>query len=123
MVRDFNVPVEIVEAPVVREPDGLAISSRNVHLSGAERRLALALYRVLCEAQRHIAAGVTDAAEVRRRAAARLPAADGLRLEYLELVNPEDMQPVERISAPVRVAGLWVGGTRLIDNLLCEPPG
>ncbi len=124
VVRDFNVPVDIVEVPIVREPDGLAISSRNVHLGREERRMAVSLYRVLCEVQRHIAAGRTDAAEVRRQAAARLPAAEGLRLEYLELVDPENMQPVERITGPVRVAGaLWVGATRLIDNLLCKPPG
>ncbi len=124
VVRDFNVPVDIVEVPIVREPDGLAISSRNVHLSRGERRVAVSLYRVLCEVQRHIAAGRTDAAEVRRQAAACLPADDGLRLEYLELVDPGNMQPVERITGPVRVAGaLWVGATRLIDNLLCKPPG
>ena len=124
VVRDFNVPVDIVEVPIVREPDGLAISSRNVHLGRGERRMAVSLYRVLCEAQRQIEAGLTDADAVRRQAAAHLPAAEGLRLEYLELVDPEDMQPVERITGPVRVAGaLWVGDTRLIDNLLCEPPG
>ncbi len=124
VVRDFNVPVEIVEVPIVREPDGLAISSRNVHLSRGERRMAVSLYRVLCEAQRQIEDGLTDAAEVRREATACLPSDTGLRLEYLELVDPEDMQPVERITGPVRVAGaLWVGATRLIDNLLCRPPG
>ena len=124
VVRDFNVPVDIVEVPIVREPDGLAISSRNVHLSRDERRVAVSLYRVLCAAQRHIAAGLTDTGDVRRLAAACLPAADGLRLEYLELVDPEDMQPVEAITGPVRIAGaLWVGATRLIDNVLCVPPG
>ena len=123
VVRDFNVPVDIVEVPIVREPDGLAVSSRNVHLSRDERGVAVSLYRALCEAQRGIAAGCTDAGEVRRRAAARVPADPGLRLEYLELVDPEDMQPVERIAGPVRVAGaLWVGATRLIDNMLCAPP-
>lgn len=124
VVRDFNVPVEIVEVPIVRESDGLAISSRNVHLSRDERRVAASLYRALCEAQRQIAAGVTDAAAVQAQAAACLPAAAELRLEYLEIVDPEDMQPVQAVSGPVRIAGaLWVGGTRLIDNLLCTPPG
>ena len=124
VVRDFNVPVAIVEAPIVREPDGLAVSSRNVHLSPEERRVAVSLYRILCEAQRLIAAGGTDPGAVREQAAARLPDAAGLRLEYLEIVDPEDMQPVERISGRVRAAGaLWVGRTRLIDNLLCAPPG
>ena len=124
VVRDFNVPVDIVQVPIVREPDGLAISSRNVHLSRDERRLAASLYRALCAAQREIAAGRTDAGAVRAAAAACLADAPGLRLEYLEVVDPEDMQPVQAIAGTVRIAGaLWVGGTRLIDNLLCAPPG
>ena len=123
VVRDFNVPVDIVQVPIVREPDGLAISSRNVHLSRDERRVAPSLYRVLCTAQREITAGRTDAGAVRAAAAACLPDAAGLRLEYLEIVDPEDMQPVQAITGPVRIAGaMWVGGTRLIDNLLCVPP-
>ena len=124
VVRDFNVPVDIVEVPIVREPDGLAISSRNVHLNRDERRMAPSLYRVLCAAQREITAGRSDAGAVRAAAAACLPDAAGLRLEYLEFVDPDDMQPVQAITGPVRIAGaLWVGGTRLIDNLLCVPPG
>ena len=124
VVRDFNVPVDIVEVPIVREPDGLAISSRNVHLSRDERRVAASLYHVLCAAQREIAAGRTDAGAVRAAAAACLPDAAGLRLEYLEFVDPDDMQPVQAITGRVRIAGaLWVGATRLIDNLLCVPPG
>ena len=124
VVRDFNVPVDIVEVPIVREPDGLAISSRNVHLNRDERRMAPSLYRVLCAAQREITVGRSDAGAVRAAAAACLPDAAGLRLEYLEFVDPDDMQPVQAITGPVRIAGaLWVGGTRLIDNLLCVPPG
>ena len=61
VVRDFNVPADIVEVPIVREPDGLAISSRNVHLGAAERRVAVSLYRALREAQRQVASGSTDA--------------------------------------------------------------
>ena len=123
VVRDFNVPVAIVQVPIVREPDGLAVSSRNVHLGRDERRVAVSLYRVLCAAQRQVAAGQTQAGAVRAAAAACLPDAAGLRLEYLEIVDPDDMQPVQAIAGPVRIAGaLWVGGTRLIDNLLCVPP-
>ena len=123
VVRDFNVPVAIVQVPIVREPDGLAVSSRNVHLGRDERRVAVSLYRVLCAAQRQVAAGQTQAGAVRAVAAACLPDAAGLRLEYLEIVDPDDMQPVQTIAGPVRIAGaLWVGGTRLIDNLLCVPP-
>jgi len=109
MVSDLNVPLRIVEVATVREHDGLALSSRNRLLSGEERRLAPALYQVLRQAQDRIAAGALD----ERR----------IRVEYLEIVDPESMQPLERIDAPVRVAAaIWLGVTRLIDNLLCTPP-
>ncbi|MBI4263216.1 MAG: pantoate--beta-alanine ligase [Acidobacteria bacterium] len=123
LVRDLNVPVRIEAVPTVREADGLALSSRNQRLNAEERELALVLYQSLCEARRQMASGVRDAANVTGAARARIPLDDRLRLEYLEVVDPEDMQPVERIDGPVLVAGaLWVGSTRLIDNLLCSPP-
>ena len=122
LVRDLNVPVDIVEVPVVREADGLAVSSRNAHLSPGERQVAAALYRALCCGQRQIAAGETAAAAIRERAAASVPDDARLRLDYLEVVDPEEMQPVRTIAGPVRIAGaLWVGATRLIDNVLCAP--
>ena len=123
LVADFNVPVAIVEVPTVREPDGLAMSSRNRLLSSSERQIATALYLALTEANRLIAAGGRDAEAIRSAAAATIPAVPSLRLEYLEVVDPDDMQPVTRVDGPVRVAGaLWVGTTRLIDNVLCNPP-
>ena len=123
LVRDFSVPVEIEGVPTVRETDGLALSSRNQQLDRADREVALALYEALCEARRLISTGVTDAKAVKQAAAGRVPSDDRLRLEYLEIVDPEDMQPVERIDGPALVAGaLWVRSTRLIDNLLCNPP-
>ena len=107
----------------VRDPDGLAVSSRNQRLDRGERELARALYRALSEARQQISRGANDAAPVKRAAGAQVPREDRLRLEYLEIVDPEDMQPVERIEGPVLVAGaLWVGSTRLIDNLRCNPP-
>lgn len=123
LVRDFNVPVRIEAIDTVREPDGLAVSSRNQRLNRAERKLASVLYRALSEASRQISRGVNDAGQITQAASAQVPRQDGLRLEYLEIVDPQDMQPVERIEGPVLVAGaLWVGSTRLIDNLLCIPP-
>ena len=123
MVRDLDVPVHIEGVPTVREADGLALSSRNQRLSPDERALARCLYQALCEARQQISAGVREAAAVQRAAGARIPSDDRLRLEYLEVVDPDDMQPVERIDGPALVAGaLWVGSTRLIDNLLCSPP-
>lgn len=124
MVKDFEVPVAIVGVPTVREHDGLALSSRNERLNPAERLLAPALHEALLGAQRAIARGDTDAAAVAAKARALIPDDARLRLEYLELVDPDEFQPVGRIDGPVVAAGaLWVGGTRLIDNLRCEPPG
>ena len=118
MVADLNHPVEIVGVPTVREADGLALSSRNVRLSPEERSKAIALYQALREAARAVAAGERDARAVERRAAAVIPADASLRLEYLEVVDPLELQRVDTIDGTVLVAGaLWVGRTRLIDNL------
>jgi pantoate--beta-alanine ligase len=122
LVADLNVPVGIVEVPTVREADGLAISSRNRHLTVEQRQLAVGLFHALQDARQHITSGEHNAAAIKRHAIERIAASDMLKLEYLEIVDPETMQPVDRIEGPVRVAGaLWVGETRLIDNLLCRP--
>jgi len=124
LVTDFNVPVRIVGVPTVREPDGLALSSRNLRLSAEERTLAPRLYAALQRAAASIEEGAANATEIARDAATLIPADERLRLEYLELVDPEDFQPVTRITGPVVAAGaLWVGNTRLIDNVRCTPPG
>jgi pantoate--beta-alanine ligase len=119
MIADLDVPVQVVGVETVREPDGLALSSRNTHLTPAERPLAAALFRALKTAHRQIAGGDTDPGHVREAAIAEIPSGEpSLRLEYLEIVDPETMQPVNAITGPVRVAGaLWVGSTRLIDNV------
>lgn len=118
MVLDLNMPIDIRGVPTVREPDGLALSSRNARLSPQERKRAIALYNALREAERAIAAGERDARAVERVAAETIPKDESLRLEYLEVVDPLELQPMQRIDGPVLVAGaLWVGTTRLIDNV------
>jgi pantoate--beta-alanine ligase len=119
LAADFNLPLDVIEVPTVRESDGLAMSSRNRHLSPEDRRIATSLYRALEQARRTIASGERRAAVVKEAAAATIPRADALKLEYLEIVDPSTMQPVDEVMGSVRVAGaLWVGATRLIDNLL-----
>ncbi len=119
LVADFNVPVAIVEVPTVRESDGLALSSRNRLLGPDERALAPSLYQALVEARTQIARGNRRASDIRRAAAACIPPNPLLRLEYFEIVDPATMQPVEEVARPVRVAAaMWVGTTRLIDNIL-----
>jgi pantoate--beta-alanine ligase len=122
MVSDFNIPVRIVGVPTVREADGLALSSRNQRLDGEERALAPSLYRALHRVRGDIAAGVADVDELKRSGATEIPVDHRLKLEYLEIVDPGELQPVQRVRGPVVAAGaLWVGNTRLIDNLRCEP--
>lgn len=123
MVRDLDVPVRIELGPTVREPDGLAMSSRNVHLSPRERERAPALHRALRAAGQAVAGGERDPGAVRERALAELAAA-GIEPEYLELVDTENLAPVERIdSEPVlALVAARLGSTRLIDNELIQPP-
>ena len=118
MVRDLNFPIEIIVAPIVREPDGLALSSRNVRLSAEERKSALGLSRALGMAREAFARGERDAATVRRRIEEEL-AASGLRTDYVEIVDSGTMEPVAQLAPGVLVAlAAFAGQTRLIDN--CE---
>jgi pantoate--beta-alanine ligase len=122
MARDLNLAVEVMPVPTAREADGLALSSRNQRLSAEERKIAPILYQALLVSQKLIGSGSTDAMEVKAVAQAVLAQQPGVRTEYLEVVDPEEMQPVERIDGPVRVAAaVWLGSTRLIDNMLCQP--
>lgn len=118
MVGDLNIPIEIVSIPTVREPDGLALSSRNQRLTAQERAVAPALYQALQLAADCIDRGCKSADKVRSAALSHLEAHPEFRIEYLEVVDAVTMTPVETISGPVRVAGAaWLGTTRLIDNI------
>ena len=118
VVRDRNLPIEIVGVPTVREPDGLALSSRNRYLSHQERQIAPFLNKALREAARLIRTGEKDAAQVRKSALRLLDEDLGISVEYFEIVDPEGLQPVTTISGPVLIAAAaWVGTTRLIDNI------
>lgn len=121
MVKDLNVPVAIVEVPTVREADGLALSSRNQHLNAEERRVAPALNQALRHAEKLISNGAPCADEIKSAALEILQHYPEIRVEYLEIVDPEHMQPVEEITGPVRImAAIWIGKTRLIDNVMCQ---
>ncbi len=105
----------------MRESDGLAVSSRNVHLNAEQRRWAPALYAALTAARELVAGGERDAAAVRRRGLEVLARQPEIRVEYLEVVDAEQMQPIESVQGRVRIAAaVWVGSTRLIDNVLAE---
>jgi pantoate--beta-alanine ligase len=116
MERDLSFGVEVVGMPIVREPDGLALSSRNAYLSAEERARALSLSAALGEAARATAAGERDAGRLRARARGRLEAA-GARIDYVEVVHPETLAPVDRAEpGSVMLLAAYLGATRLIDN-------
>jgi pantoate--beta-alanine ligase len=120
MVADLNMPILIVPVPTVRESDGLAISSRNVRLNQEERRSATALHRAL---QAAVACISTGAGRSRTTEAALnvLRQEPAIRVEYIEVVDPESMRPVDEIRGLVRIAAaVWLGETRLIDNVLTD---
>jgi len=123
LVRDLDLPVRIEVLPTVREPDGLALSSRNVHLRGADRERALALHDALRAAEASLAAGERDADAL--RAAARAAMRDrGVEPDYLELVRTDDLQPVTRVDGEALLAvAARVGATRLIDNTILSANG
>ena len=122
LVGDLNLPVVIEGVATVREADGLAISSRNAHLSPQERSVAPVLYAALSEAAASVAAGAVDVDRLVAAASSRIAGVEGTRLEYLEIVDPVSFQPVRRVSGPVVLAGaMWVGSTRLIDNVAGVP--
>jgi len=119
MVLDLDMPVEVVVVPTAREADGLALSSRNVYLSAAERAEALGLSAALRAAHEAWRAGVRSAAEIERRARARLEVHPGIAVEYIAVVDPGTLAPVEGVDerTVVALAGR-VGRTRLIDNII-----
>ncbi|WP_018467470.1 pantoate--beta-alanine ligase [Calidithermus timidus] len=121
MVRDLNFDLEIVVCPTVREPDGLALSSRNVYLSPAERQAATVLSRALFWAQDRVREGEREAAVLLEGMRRMLEAEPLCRLEYLEIVDAENLEPLTHLGGDVLIAlAAHFGKTRLIDNVLLE---
>lgn len=122
MVRDLNLDAEIVVCPVVREVDGLALSSRNAYLSGEERKAATVLARALVAAKDELVAGVRDATQLQGVMRRVIEAEKLASVDYAEIVSADTFEPVVRVSrACYAVLAVFVGKTRLIDNMLIEP--
>lgn len=122
LVRDLHLNVEIVGCPTVREPDGLALSSRNRNLTSAERRQALCLIEALREAERRIGAGQREVRPIVDAMRSIIGAAGASRIDYVSIVDAGTLAPVERIESTVLVAlAVHFGTTRLIDNLTVDP--
>lgn len=122
MVADLSIPVRIVGCPTVREPDGLAASSRNAYLSPAERTQAASLYAALSECRQRVAQGQRDAATLIQAMRERILAAGPAEIEYASLVDPTRLSPLARVDGPAQaVLAVRIGHTRLIDNLRVDP--
>jgi pantoate--beta-alanine ligase len=119
MVRDLNFDVELVGCAIVRDADGLALSSRNQYLNAEERQQALVLRRALLEMERRIVGGLRESEELVQVGMRVLQGEDGVRADYLAVVDADDLLPVERVEVGTLVAvAAYVGKTRLIDNFV-----
>jgi pantoate--beta-alanine ligase len=122
MVRDLNMPVQIEACPIVREPDGLALSSRNAYLSAEQRKDALVLIRSLTRVRELFDSGGRNPAALIEAAKNVFAGTSAVRLDYFEIVDPDELTPVATINQPALAAvAAFVGNTRLIDNIVLEP--
>jgi len=122
MARDMNLNTEIVVCPIVREADGLAMSSRNTYLDAEDRRAATVLHRALRAAEKELTAGVRDSLELQRTMNKVLQSEPRARVDYADIVDAETFEPVVRVGRRCyALLAVYVGQTRLIDNMLIEP--
>jgi pantoate--beta-alanine ligase len=119
MVQDLNIPVEIVICPTVREPDGLAMSSRNTYLNPEERRSATVLFRALQIAKARYEAGERDAERLREAMREVIRAEPLARIDYVSVADPETLRELEQVEGPALLSlAVYIGTTRLIDNIM-----
>lgn len=117
MVELINSPVEIIACPIMREPDGLALSSRNVRLSDEQRAAAPQIHEILSDNAELAGEGVTDVEALKEMVVTELNAIDGMEVEYYEIVDPITLQQTDNISEAVGCVTVWMGDVRLIDNI------
>jgi len=123
MARDLDMDIEIVGAPTVREPDGLAMSSRNCYLTKKQRIKALSLFQALKGARHSVAAGTKDVDRILHEAVRAIGNPSDVSIDYMVLCDPDTLEEVTAIDRPVLMAlAVKVGKTRLIDNMLLTPP-
>ena len=119
MVSDLNMNLEIVAVPTLREPDGLAMSSRNTHLTPEERKAALVLWKALCLARGHWEKGQRDAASLRQDMTSLIEREPFASIDYVSIADPETLEELDVIDRPALVSlAVRIGGTRLIDNTM-----
>jgi len=121
MVKDLNFPVKIIAAPTVREKDGLAMSSRNIYLSPKEREQSTVLYKALQQAKELIQAGEREARKIKIEIEKLIRKASEAKIDYVEIVETETLQPIEKLEGQVLIAlAVYFGKARLIDNMILE---
>lgn len=121
MVRDLNIDIEIISCRTVREPDGLAKSSRNIFLNKEERKASTVLQEALKTAEQKLESGIRKPAEIQKIIYDKINTEKRLEIDYAEVVDLNTLQPISHIEAPVLVAAaIYVGKTRLIDNIIYE---
>ncbi len=119
MVSDLNMNLEVVAVPTVREPDGLAMSSRNTYLSREERKASLVLWKALCLARGHWENGERDASRLRQEMTSLIEREPFATIDYVSIADPETLEELAEIAAPALVSlAVRIGGTRLIDNTM-----
>lgn len=122
MIKDLNLDIEIVAHPTVREKDGLAMSSRNIYLSSAERESAISLYKALLLAQKLVKEGEKDSQKIKEEMEKFIYSFPFTKVQYIEFVDPQTLDPIDKINKPVLCAlAVYVGKARLIDNMLITP--
>lgn len=119
MVRDLNFDIEIVGCPIVREADGLAMSSRNTYLNNEERKAALILHKSLALGKEMIERGERDAAQIKKAVISNIESEPLAKIDYVEIVNPDTMENIDTIEDLALIAtAVYIGKTRLIDNVM-----
>jgi pantoate--beta-alanine ligase len=124
MVRDLDLDAEIVACPIVREPDGLAMSSRNAYLNPEDRKAATLLNKALLAAKNSVEAGVRDSLELQTSILKILESEPRARVDYADIVDAQTFEKLVKVNRPAyAILAVYFGKTRLIDNLLIEPEG
>ena len=124
MVSDLNLDIKIIGAPIIREDDGLAMSSRNVYLSVDERQSALSLFKALNNSQKFLESGETDASGIISKAVELITSYEKTSIDYITICDPETLMDIKKIEKPVLMAlAVKVGKTRLIDNMILKRSG
>jgi pantoate--beta-alanine ligase len=122
MVRDLNFNIEIIGAPIIREKDGLAMSSRNSYLTPEQRIHALLLYKTLKKAGEILKNGVRNSAKIIEEATTLIEACPDTSIDYIKICDPETLEDIKTVEKPSLMAlAVKVGATRLIDNMILKP--